>query len=382
MDTAHGMMRLRILHVIDSDGLYGAERVILNLSEECVSRGHDVSIATIGASAAGSDELGDAARRRGLGCIPFPMSGRADFGGMRRLRDMAVRENFDVIHSHGYRANILNAVVRRSLQDRPVVATLHGWTATNWRDRMYWYQALERHVLWRLNHVVAVSDGIRGKLPRTVRDSRTSVVPNGIPLPARRRIDSASAHDPGNGGKRWPRIAGIGRLSHEKGFDILLSAFARIAKAWPDALLRIAGTGPLGDDLIRQARGLGISDRVEFPGYVQDIEALLVDSDLFVLSSRTEGLPLSLLEAMACQVPVIATPVGQVPEVLDNGSCGIVLRSGQVEELAAAITAFLRDPYDAAQVATKAAERVSTRYSVSVMTDRYLEVYQRVCGAQ
>ena len=363
--------RLKILHIIDSGGLYGAERVLLGLSAKCQDWGYDVTIGTIVAPRDEDDALGQAAQERGIPHHAFVMADGLSLQGLRALMCYVRDHSIDVIHSHGYKANILLALAPGR---RRMICTLHGWTAAGRLSKLALYETLSKPLLRRFDRVVAVSQQMRPELGRYVSSRRLHVIHNGIELPEY-PLDSSAV--PERRGVSVPmRALAIGRLSSEKAFNRLIEA-TRILQARGTHLhVTIAGEGDARKELERQISLSHLGEHVRLLGYVTDVDALYAQADFFVLCSSTEGLPLVLLEAMSRQIPVIATPVGEIPFVLGGGLYGYVLADENPLTLADGIGKLIASYKDAALRAVRASDHVRENYSIDAMTRRYCELYQ------
>ncbi|MBM4220873.1 MAG: glycosyltransferase [Gammaproteobacteria bacterium] len=368
---------MKILHVIDSGGLYGAERMLLSLATQCCRLGHEVTVATIVAPQDEGDALGEAAVNRGLRHRQFLMSDGLNLKGAREIQRYADQHGFDIIHAHGYKANILLSLVPGRRRQR-MVCTLHGWTSTRKRDRLWWYETLDRLLLRRFDRVVVVSEPMRRVAARHVAPGKLALVPNGIDLPERDHATDAPVPR-GRSAANAVRVLAVGRLSHEKGFDRLVEAASILAGDGLDVSVTIAGEGDGRAGLERQIAAYGLADRICLVGYVGNVAALYADADVFVLCSRTEGLPLVLLEAMSHGVPVVATPVGEVPAVLGHGQFGCLLEDGDPQSLAAGIRRTAGSP-DTADMASRARQHVRADYSAATMAARYCRVYAESLG--
>lgn len=364
---------MRILHVIDSGGLYGAEKVILTLGSECQKLGHEVFVGTIVSPKDHGDPLGEAAAREGLKHVQFCMRDGFNVRGLREIFAFAREHRIDIIHSHGFKANILLAMAPAGLRVCPMVCTLHGWTAAGKLSKMSVYEWLEKRLVGRFDTVIVVSEMIRDRLP----PSRTPVrlIRNGIPdlsdMTPRRH---ASAEDPSEGALH---ILAAGRLSHEKGYDLLIRAVASLKERGVPVEVTIAGEGSRRADLEKQIADAGLNSQVRLPGYINEMDQLFAEADVFVLCSRTEGLPMVLLEAMGRGVPVIATSVGQVPEVLGHGECGRLVPPGNWEALADAIKSRADEPPQYVNdTIERASSRVASNYSAAAMSAPYCDVYR------
>lgn len=363
---------LRILHVMDSGGLYGAERVLLNLGAECRKLGHEVCIGTIVAPRDHEDALGEAAKAAGLDHVQFRMRDGPNLRGLQQIFRCARAQRVDIIHSHGYKANILLALTPRRLRPCPMVCTMHGWTASGKLSRLALYEWLDRRLVGAFDRVVVVSRKIEELLSRL--DDRVVLVPNGVTVDHDFKPDEAKARRTTQDGVT--RILAAGRLSPEKGFDALIHAIEVLRTRGVAARLTIAGEGPIRAQLEAQVHKASLGGEVWFAGYVRNMDHLFIESDLFVLSSRSEGLPLVLLEAMSRGLPVIATAVGQVPEVLGQGEFGRLINSADPETLADAIQAQAHESRErTTAIVERAARHVNHVYSAERMAAAYCRIY-------
>lgn len=169
----------------------------------------------------------------------------------------------------------------------------------------------------------------------------------------------------------------VGRLTQQKGYDVLLKSFRLVRQRLPDVYCIIVGDGVLSLSLQKQARRLDIADAVIFTGSRTDVEELLTVADLFVSSSLWEGLPTVILESMAANVPVIATKVSGSIELISDGKTGLLVSAGDSKALAQAMVELLQDPERAYQM-TKAAKKVVQRFSVAHVVGEYIEIYNHL----
>ena len=228
--------------------------------------------------------------------------------------------------------------------------------------------------LWRCtSEVVAVADPVAESLSQVqgVPGNRIRVIPNGIETVCRTREQGNEVRVKHGIPAGATVIGSVGRLAHVKGHDRLISAFSRMTTH--NLILLLVGDGPERTNLERQARELRLSDRVIFAGYQANPWPYYSAMDLFILPSRSEGLSISLLEAMAAGTPVAVTDVGENRVVLDKGQAGTLLQ-GDEAEWAAALTALLTDPLRDERVAA-AKNRVNSRYSLESTLDGYERLY-------
>jgi glycosyltransferase involved in cell wall biosynthesis len=264
-------------------------------------------------------------------------------GSVRELTAF-LRGNFaDVLITHGYKSNLLGRPAARQA-GVPVVSVSRGWTGENLK--VWCYEAVDRVHLRFMDRVVCVSSGQAEKVRQSgVPCERIRVIRNAA------RLRDFSNPDPAAGdrlrklaGGNGPIVLAAGRLSPEKGFDVLVEATTRLRTAMPQARVVLFGDGAERPRLERRVAELGIRDCFVMPGFRCDLDALLPWADLVVLPSRTEGLPNVALEAAAAAVPVVATAVGGTPEVVVNGQTGFLVPPGDPTTLAGRIGDLLTRP--------------------------------------
>lgn len=177
----------------------------------------------------------------------------------------------------------------------------------------------------------------------------------------------------------------VGRLAPTKGYDNLIAAFSQVVNEYPNVHLLFLGDGRLRNDLEKQVCDLNISDNVLFLGKVSDVGIYLKASDCFVMSSLAEGMPLSILEAMAAGLPVISTAVGGIPEIIPDDSYGLLVPPGDVDALKDAMVSYLeKDDIDLSEISKRAKNRIYEKYThdiaVSKLKDVYMSCYKEKKG--
>jgi glycosyltransferase involved in cell wall biosynthesis len=364
---------LLVLHVLAPAAFGGLEQVVGALTSGLRHLGHDARVAAVLDRDTGDTPLLTRLRDAGVPVTRLEVGPRAYLAERRHLRDVFRTVDPDVVHTHGYRADIQAGTVARA-QTRPVVTTVHGFTGGDWKNRVY--ERLQRHALRKFDAVVAVS---RPLCERLVADGvpadRIHLLPNAAP-PAVALLSRAAARAR-LGIPDDMFIAGwVGRLSAEKGPDLFLEALARTA---PDVRGAILGTGPAYETLraLEERRGLGA--RLSWAGVVPDAGSLMAAFDCFVLSSRTEGTPIVLFEAMAANVPIVATAVGGVPDVVSAGEAALV-HPDDPDALALAIAGIARDPSSARSRAAAAHRRLVTEREPAPWVAHYAGLYRRLRG--
>ena len=372
---------MKILHIIDSGGLYGAEVMLLNLMDEQVALGLEPILVSIGDSGISEKPLEAEAVRHGLRVKIYRMRPGPNLMGALDVLRFARAEKVDILHSHGYKGNILFGFLPRFVRRFSMVSTLHGWTWNGGMNRMRIYEWLDSLSLSNVDRVITVSSAMKNH-PRLKnrRGLALDVVPNGIPLVSDIPGNDAAELNPEIIAfcRQGFTIGAIGRLSPEKGFDALLEVVSTLSAQGADIRLVILGEGGGRSSLEKTVRKLGIENRVLMPGYVQDAKQYLSLFSLFAMPSLTEGLPMVLLEAMQAGVPIIATRVGGIPDVLQEGRCGLLIKPDCPEELERGITNVMQNPEIVEERVKAAGLRVADTYSSRAMAEKYQVIYQSV----
>ncbi|MCL2623870.1 MAG: glycosyltransferase family 4 protein [Planctomycetaceae bacterium] len=296
------------------------------------------------------------------------------------LQRVLLDRKIDVLITTGHKARGVGCLLPKSLRI-PILTVSRGWTTENFMVRLYnladcWFHRCA-------DHVIAVSEGQAAKVIRrgTPRE-RVTVIRNAIrierfdapPQPVHR--EKLLALFP----KQKPAflLCAAGRLSTEKGFDLLVDAVRTVRdRSFPVGLV-VFGEGFLRGTLAKQIERLGLQDVVQMPGFIDDLDLFLPHFDLFVQSSHTEGLPNVLLEAMAARTPVVATHVGGTPEVVDDGVTGLLVPPGEADQLADAICRLLAAPERLPAMGIAARERVQTFFTFENQADCYYELLREV----
>ena len=227
--------------------------------------------------------------------------------------------------------------------------------------------ALQRHAYRCARTVVANSPAAAAQLEREgVPRDRIRVIPNGVAIERFTPVRSARA---------VRTILTVANLRPEKGHDVLLRAAARLAASHPDLSFVVAGDGPRAAELRAMADRLGVADRVEFLGHVEDVPSLLARADVFVLPSLSEAFPNAAIEAMAAGLPVIASATGGLLDLVDHQRTGVLVPAADPEALAEAIGALAADPAGAARLGAAAREDVAHRYAFDRMVRSFEDLY-------
>lgn len=293
-----------------------------------------------------------------------------------RLRAMSA----DVLCPHGYKADIVGLLAARRA-GIPVIAVSRGWTTDTWKLRIY--EAMDRFCLRRMDRVVCVSEGQAVKVRRAgVRPEHVRVIRNAI-RSERFAAGDLSARADLLGLFRFPpaRIVGAaGRISPEKGFDVLVEAAAIALRLNPEIGYIHFGEGKHGERLQRRITELGLEDRFLLAGFRSDLDRLIPALDLVVIPSFTEGLPNVALEAFASAVPVVGTAVGGVPEVIEHGISGFLVPPGDPEALARGIIEVLGSEDRRRSMGERGRHRIENHFTFAAQATQYRQLLQELSG--
>jgi glycosyltransferase involved in cell wall biosynthesis len=360
-------MRPRILFVVTLAERGGAQTYVASLLAALADR-FDVAVA-----AHGEGPLRDGARAAGVRFVRLRHVRRRlslwrDVLGLLELLAVMRREHPHIVHVNSAKAAALGRLAAW-LAGVPVrIYTVHGWAFLAHRrpaSTLYlWGERLLRP-LTTVTVCVAESERRAGLAARAC-DARTTVV-------IRNGVDPAAVRVAG-GGSTPPLLVTVGRLQAPKDAVTLVHALAVVRVPF-EAM--IVGDGPDRAALEEEVRRLGLERIVELAGGRDDVAELLATADVFVLSSRSEGLPVSILEAMAAGLPVVATSVGGVPEVVVDGDTGLLVPPGDPSSLAAAIERLLADPALRRHLGEAGRRRITEHFDLASVQRAHLDLYRR-----
>ena len=363
---------MKVLHLLSSAGYYGKEAVVINLCSALEKLGCATEVGAFLNSHAPNDEVVTRACRHHLPARTFACHGRVDFRTVGRIREHILAEQIDLVHTHDYKADLYGYMAARWAR-RPVFATCHLWFSTTLQHRIY--SDLDRFVLRHFDGVIGVSPPIGSTLHKAwVPKRKVTVIANGIDLaPLLSVEDGPSRREFGND----LTIGIVGRLVRQKGHPILFAAARVILQKFPKVQFIVIGEGRDRKQLEALVQELGIADSVYFAGHRDDMASAYAGLDLMVMPSLDEGLPMALLEAMAAKRAVIASAVGAVPEVIEHGRNGLLVKPGDAADLEQAMLLLLSDASLRNRMAQNARQSV-TRFSSERMARNYIDFYQRM----
>jgi glycosyltransferase involved in cell wall biosynthesis len=347
---------LPIMHLISSGGFYGAERMLL---DHCLATPGQHQVVFLDAPPA------LIARFRGAGIDCRGCSGFREL--LRHLRQR--RAERPLINTHNFKG-LLFGWMGATLLDLPLVITQHGFTPRSRKQRFYAWLSLQLCRTASVNRVVCVAESIAALHRKaSVRTEKLQVIPNGLPKACELQPHNARH-------QRW--LAGyVGRLSSEKGPDLFLDVLIPLCQQHPQLDAVMLGDGPEREILQARVTTAGLHQRITLPGYQTDMNRWWPQLDALVISSRTEGTPMILLEAMQAGVPVVAFSVGGIPDVLENRHNGLLAPPTDSAALARQIDTLLREPALARELIDNAKRTQLDRYDLKALAERWSQLYIR-----
>jgi len=378
---------MKILHVIKATGIAGAEKHLLTLIPGLRARGVDARLIALIEPDRPVDELQAAAE---TAAIPFErvvIHANADLSLIPRLRALFRAQKPAVVHTHLLHADLYGIPAARLARVAHVVTSRHN--DDDFRRAAHW--RMIHRTQWRMVDAgIAISDAIRSfcidvegapldKMHTVHYGLNADLSPNPVSVYRQRGLSARRDNHKGDSeGGGALRIGMICRLIPQKGVHYGIDAFAHLAPDFPDARLIIAGDGDLRADLEAQCQHLGIQDRVEFLGWQADIHPIMASLDIFLMPSLWEGFGLVLLEAMAHDLPIVASRVSAIPEIIVDDETGLLVPPRDVEGLVSALRRLLSDPALRLRLGSSGGARLREQFSADKMIDATMTIYKNI----
>ncbi|MBN1438486.1 MAG: glycosyltransferase family 4 protein [Anaerolineales bacterium] len=368
--------RIRVLHLLKAVGIAGAESHLLALLPALLSFAVDPSVILLEDPRRPQDALRARWEAAGISVFTLPIRGHIDPSLPARLGGLLRREPFDILHAHLPHGEVYGEIAMRAFPARPFVVSRHN------DDRFRRWLPLRpvfAPSLRRAGRIIAISQAVRRFLVETegAPAQKIEVVPYGIDADsfARSAHPGKFRREIGAGGESI--VGFVGRLTRQKGVDILLRAFASVERELPAARLVLAGDGPDRPALERLAHSLGLR-RARFLGWRDDAADVMAGADLLAIPSRWEGFGLVALEAMALGKPVVAADVSALPEIVVPEETGLLVSPGDPAGLAESIRALAADRPRAERMGRAGSERVRKEFPVEKMAERTVKAYRKI----
>jgi glycosyltransferase involved in cell wall biosynthesis len=366
---------MHIVQMIDILSQGGAQKLLITFAEE--ARIHDIKLSVISLSHHDNSPNHDILVNLGVAVYYFPMHRLADVKVLSQLIRWMWRQKPDLIHTHLTYSNIIG-VLMGWLVGIPVVTTLH---TIGTEPRFFGPKTDKAETIslrYGADKIIACGPAVSRAFGPKLGNKNIYVIPNatrlsGVALSQDERLGVRAQFmdDPNH-----QLIISIGRLVSPKSFHDLLNSFAIIHAAYPEAFLAIAGDGELYSELADQIKNLGLTDHARLLGPRSDVPQLLASSDIFVLSSQWEGLPVVILEAMAAGMPIVATDVGDVAWAI--GAAGVIVPPSDPEMFAKAVVDLLKAPYQQQTLGRAGRLRVEDEFSATIWFEKILDIYNEL----
>lgn len=362
------MGRLNILHTEWSDGWGGQEQRVFSEMRGMAARGHHLVLACREKA-----RLREALQDSQIPVEVLPFRGKLDMASIVPLIRIIRQHHIDVVNTHSGVDSWTGGLAARWC-GVPLVRTRH----LNLPLKRNWLN----FVHYLPQRVVTCGEAMRQNLLQAgFPPGQVVSIPTGIDFDRFRpdRERAAVRRDLALSDQAF-MVLMVGVIRGIKRHEVALRAFAQVYRQHPAAVLVLAGEGPMRVDMERLARELGIGEGIRFLGHRNDVPNLLAAADCLLLTSRSEGVPQAIAQAMGAALPVVATAVGGVPELVHDGETGLLVAAEDVDGVAAALLGLLRDPALAQRLGTAARDYVLERYSLSTMLDKTEALYGDLLG--
>lgn len=371
------MHKVNVLHLRDSNGIYGAERVVLTLGSNIDTSKYNFILLCMRRSDGRSEELIQAAKKFNIKVLTVDIDSRFSIAGILKIRYLLKRHNIRIIHTHDFKSDFYALFASFFLGIRRI-ATVHGSTRDSLKIRLYLY--LSERIIYRYYHkVLAVSQQLVGWLTKCgVDESKIVVIQNGID-PNLIKVMSGENIKLDLSLPPQSHIFGIiGRLFPDKGHLYFIEAFKQVLKVHSNIRAVVVGEGPYGKEIMNKIQDLGLQKEILILGFQKNMRAVYNTIDTIVIPSLREGLPYVLLESMTFKIPVLATAVGDVPLLIKNEQTGILIPPGNGKALEKSMLTMLAHPDHYRQLAENGYQQVMERFSHKRMLQKTEVLYQEL----
>jgi len=365
----------------------GIQSHVIGLTLELTKQGHEVVIITKEMNGKKSHHRGTEVEHLVRRVKPLvPLSHILIPPDLTELKDILKREKFDIVHAHhAFTPTSLMSVKFARKLGIPTILTNHSIFLANSSDHLWTpmshFLFPFRHYINEAEKIIAVSKAAADFIEHFSRREKIVVIPNGVDVHRFTFVKSTVANGLPFSILKKPTILYVGRLVYRKGIHVLLRSMPYILEAIPDTQLLIAGSGYMESFIRLLTKSLNLEDHIRLLGFVPEDElpSLYNLSDLFILPSiYAESFGITLLEAMASGTPIVASAIGGIPEVVENGVNGILFKKGDELDLANAVIRVLDDPALANELAINARKKVEEQYSWPVVVKAIEGVYENV----
>ncbi len=363
----------------------GVERVVYEICRRLVEMGHYVEVISLNTKSAPESEIMEGFKVHRASVIQLTELIGVQSSFSLHVLPLALRiaknQSFDIIHAHNlfFFTTIMALILKRWLK-KPLVVTMHLGSLEHIVGiykvpALIYLQSVGRLILHQSERIIAVSQAVSEHAQKLgVPQRNLRVIPNGVDLekfqPNCHRLFT----------RDHVNVVFIGRLIFNKGPQYIVEAAPTVLKEFPHVKFKFIGDGPLRKDLEQRVKNLKLESVFEFVGLKDNIPALLQDADLLVRPSLLEGMPLAVLEAMACGLPVVATSVGGTAELIDDKVNGLLIEPANSAQLAAGLLEVLKNPGWGRQMGQMGREKVEQSYNWNQIAAQTVSVYRELVG--
>jgi glycosyltransferase involved in cell wall biosynthesis len=374
-----GRTTKRVLHLTEDLGIGGLERILASIALHLDRQTYDPHVWCLARGGEVAEEL----QQQGVKVRVLGLSSCYHPAGILALARQLRATGFHIVHTHGYFAGTIGRLAA-ALAGLPVLIHHVHSTYHEYEPR---HRFVEKSLAHLTDRVICVTSAVRDfvKNGEGIPTGKTAIIHNGVARPDRgmQAAEIRRERQQLGIGPEEKVVASVGSLTANKGHSVLLRSIAQVTSQVPGTRLIVAGDGPLREELAAEARKLGVAAAVTWAGVRTDVYRLLQLSDLFVLPSLyREGLSLAVLEAMASNLPVIATNLGGMSEAVRNGKTGLLVSPGEVRELASAMADLLRDEGRSKSMGAEGRGIYEKHFTLQGMMERIEGLYQDCLNAR
>jgi len=364
-----------ILHLIEGFRIGGAEVNLLEQIKQLTLMGYDQAVCSFDDVGALKAEY----QRLGIPLYIIQRRHRFDPAVFIKLYRLIRKEKFSIIQTVLFYPDVVGVLTGLAVG---VGTRISVETASHYNEffspvyRRLMYRTAMKHV----TKIIAVSDEVKKSIVQRerIQSSRITVIPNAVDLKLFDAVTLGAEKKKKELGivNSYPVLGVVARLTPVKGHSVLIRGVSKLVKKYPKIHCLFIGDGELEPDLKKQINDAGLKRNFSFLGFRQDVSTLLSTLDIFVLPSLTEGMPNVILEAMACSVPIIATHVGGIPEVVKDGWNGLLIPPEDPENLALSILRLFKDRTLRIQMGRNGRKHVQEKYSLDIQIQRFIQIYE------
>jgi glycosyltransferase involved in cell wall biosynthesis len=359
---------LKVLQLGSASGLYGAERWILSLIKYFDGSNIESLVGAVVDDTSNAAPLCQEAQKLGFEALTIQSGGRYSFDSVLNLRKLLKDKQIDIVHSHGYKTDVLSMLATIGLKCK-TVSTPHGWTQDP-DFKLKIYEMMDRMIFPFFDAIVPLSEGLMDSLAHIPNlRNKLTLITNGVDIGEVEELEEIAPEITRLKADGYQVIGYIGRLVHGKGLDTLINALAQLSDLKWKAIF--IGEGEQELELRQLVKEKGLGEQITFLGFRADRLSLLKGFDVFVLPSRSEGIPRCIMEAMAAEVPVVASNIPGCRTLIDGQKTGALFEVDDAEGLAASIMQTLNDSTINEMYKVEAKQFLLERYSAKRMAKEY-----------